>query len=75
MPIRQVIGKLKADQIHEMVMATAPEIRKGDKAYPGHFQRALTSLKNDLTDDELEEMESIRVEWQSAGPPIDVRLK
>lgn len=58
-----------------MVVADVPEMHKGNKAYPGHFQKALTALMKNLTDDELEEMEKIRVEWQTAGPPIDVRLK
>jgi hypothetical protein len=75
LPLRRVIGKLKADEIHEMVVANAPEIQKGEKGYPGQFQKALTSFVETLTAEELDEMEKIREEWQSAGPPVDVRLK
>jgi hypothetical protein len=52
-----------------------PDIEKEDKTYPGHFQKALTSLMKDLTDEKLEDMEVIQAEWQETGPPIDVRLK
>jgi signal recognition particle subunit SEC65 len=74
-PLRRVVGKLKANEVYEMVKASDPDMEKGDKAYPGHFQKALTSLIKDLSPEELEEMEAIRGEWQSNGPPIDVRLK
>jgi len=30
---------------------------------------------NELTDEELEEMEITQAEWQKSGPPIDVQLK
>jgi hypothetical protein len=56
-------------------MAMDGGIQKGDKAYPGLFQKAVTEHIKGLSDDELEEMEATRDEWQSSGPPIDVRLK
>lgn len=74
-PLRRVVGKLKADKLQEMVETLNPDMEKGDKAYPGYFQKALTSLMNDLSPEELQEMETTRAEWQEAGPPIDVRLK
>jgi hypothetical protein len=60
--VRRVVGKLKADEIHEMVLAEAPEIEKGAKDYPGHFQKALTELMKGLTAEELKDMEEIRDE-------------
>jgi hypothetical protein len=74
-PVRRVIGKLKADEIDELVATVAPDVQKGDKQYPGHFQKALTDLKNSMSAEEMEEMEKIRDEWQNVGPPIDIRLK
>lgn len=74
-PLRRVIGKLKADELQEMVKKLNPDMEKGDKAYPGHFQKALTIMMKDMSSEELEEMEATRAEWQEAGPPIDVRLK
>lgn len=74
-PLRRVVGKLRADQIHEMVTAMDPDVKKGHQAYPGCFQKALTSLMKELMEDEMEEMETVCSEWQVSGPPIDVRLK
>ena len=73
--IRRVIGKLKADEIHEMITAAAPDIEKGDKSYPGHFQKSSTALIKNLSMEEMEEVEGIHDKWQSDGPPLDVRLK
>jgi hypothetical protein len=56
-------------------MAMDGGIQKGDKTYPGLYQKAVTEHIKGLSDDELEEMEATRDEWQSSGPPIDVRLK
>ena len=58
-----------------MVMSAAPDVEKGNKAYPGHFQRCLTALMKTLTAGELEEVERTQEKWQNDGPPIDVRLK
>lgn len=74
-PLRRVVAKLKADELQEMVKTLNPDMEKRDKAYPGLFQKALTSLMKDMGSEELEEMETTRTEWQAAGPPIDVRLK
>src|SRR5258705_3211453 len=74
-PLRRVIGKMRMEEIHNRVKAMNPDIEKSDKGYPGHFQKALTPLMQELTDEELEEMEATRVEWQKSGPPIDVQLK
>jgi signal recognition particle subunit SEC65 len=74
-PLRRVVGKLKAEELSLLVKTMAPDIEKGDKRYPGHFQKALTRIMEDLTDEEMEEMEAVRDEWQATGPPIDVRLK
>ncbi len=74
-PLRRVIGKMRAEEIHDRVKAMNPDVEKGDKGYPGHFQKALTAIMEELTDEELEEMEATRAEWQKSGPPIDVQLK
>lgn len=64
-----------SDKVHDKVVAAHPELEKGDKEYPGKFQKALTTLMKELTAEEMAEMEKTREEWQGAGPPIDVRLK
>jgi hypothetical protein len=74
-PVRRVIGKLRSAAIHDIVAAKDPDVPRGAKSYPGLFQHALTEYMADLSAEELEEMEQTRQEWQSSGPPIDVRLK
>jgi len=74
-PLRRVVAKLKADELQEMVKTLNPDMERGDKAYPGYFQKALTAMMKDMSSEELEEMETTRAEWQEAGPPIDVRLR
>ena len=58
-----------------MVVVAHPELEKGNKEYPGQFQKAVTAHMKELTAEELAEMEKTKEEWQAAGPPIDVRLK
>jgi hypothetical protein len=74
-PLRRVIGKLRSAAIHDIVAEKNPDVPRGDKSFPGLFQHALTAYMADLSPEELEEMEQTRQEWQSSGPPIDVRLK
>ena len=58
-----------------MVKEMHPDVEKGHKAYPGCFQKALTVLMKDLTEEEMQEMETVCSEWKLSGPPMDVRLK
>ena len=73
--LRQVVAKLRADDIHSAILDQQPDVKKGDKDYPGLFQQSLTVCMKGLTEDELEEFEKTRKEWQEIGPPMDVRLK
>jgi hypothetical protein len=73
--VRHVVGKLKADHIDAMISADNPDVKKGDKSYPGLFQKAVSKYIKDLSDEEREEMEKVRDEWQASGPPIDVQLR
>jgi hypothetical protein len=74
-PLRRVIAKLRTDEIHTSVLADHPDIEKGDKSYPGCFQKAVTKYMSELGAEEREKMEKIRTEWQNSGPPLEVRLK
>lgn len=73
--IRRVVGKLKADHLHEKITEKSPGIKKGDKEYPGLFQKSLTEYMSGMDDEEIGEMEKVRTEWQELGPPMDVKLK
>lgn len=72
---RRVVGKLHADRVATLISENYPVLEKGNKAYPGMYQRALTKVMDGLTDEETEEVQRTREEWQQKGPPIDVRLK
>lgn len=74
-PLRRVVAKLKTDEIHKAVSADHPNIEKGDKNYPGCFQKSVTAYISNMNKVEKEEMERIRTEWQNKGPPLEVRLK
>ena len=74
-PLRRVIAKLRTDEIHQSVLADYLDIEKGDKIYPGCFQKSVTKYISELSSEETEEMEKIRTEWQNSGPPLEVRLK
>ena len=73
--LRQVVAKLRADDIHQKILVNNMDVQKGDKDYPGLFQQALTEWMKGLSDAEVEELETTRKEWQEIGPPMDVRLK
>jgi len=73
--IRRVVGKIRADQLHALTLEKAPNIKKGDKEYPGVFQKSLTEYMSGMNDEEKEEMERKRTEWQESGPPMDIRIK
>jgi signal recognition particle subunit SEC65 len=74
-PLRRVVGKVKASEIHRVVESENPDIEKGDKAYPGLFQKSLTRYMEGMEKSEEEELQKIRKEWQDSGPPVDVQLK
>ena len=65
--IQRVIGKLKGDQIERIISEQSPDLRKGDKSWPGAHQKAVTKI--------LAEMEKAREKWTTQGPPLDVRLR
>jgi len=73
--LRQVVAKLRTEEIHQLLVDKTPDVKKGDKDYPGLFQQALTLCMTGLTDDEVEDLEKTRKDWQNIGPPMDVRLR
>lgn len=69
------MGKVKAAEINDLITSKNPGLQKGDKAYPGIYQKALTEFVTHMTDEETQEMEELLEEWQAEGPPLEVRLK
>jgi hypothetical protein len=51
-PLRRVVAWMKAEEIHEMVNSDHPDVRKGDKEYPGLFQKAVSEYLQELPDNE-----------------------
>jgi hypothetical protein len=74
-PLRRVVGKIKASDIQRMVASKNPDIEKGDKSYPGLFQKALTRYMDGMDETEKDQLVKIRGEWQESGPPLDVQLR
>jgi len=74
-PLQRVIAKLQTDEIYKSVLADHPNIEKGDKSYPGCFQKSVTKYISELSLEERKEMEKIQTEWQNSGPPLEVWLK
>ena len=73
--LRRVIATLRADDIHDTVLSEHPDAKKGDKEYPGLFQKALTEYMESLDDEQKEEFEKTREEWQTKSHPREVQLK
>ena len=74
-PLHCVVGNLKVDDIHRMVLVQHPDVEKGNKSYPGLFQKAVTEYIGGLGEDEKAEFEKIKEEWQTRSPPREVQLK
>ena len=74
-PIQRVVAKLKAAEIHGVMMKEYPCVEKGSSEYPGLFQKAVSIYISTMDTPEKEEKEKIRTEWQNSGPPRDVQLR
>lgn len=74
-PLRRVVARMKAEEIHEILEAHHPDVQKGNKEYPGLFQKAVSEYLQEMPESEAAEMERIRSEWQEKGPPEDMQLR
>lgn len=68
--IRDVIKKLHP----ELINAEIPH-KSTDKEYIGSYQRAVTTVLGNLSEEDLEEAEKMREVWNQEGAPADVQLK
>lgn len=46
-----------------------------DKAYIGKYQRAVTTVIENMTESELEEAQRVADLWNEQGAPADIQLK
>jgi len=58
-PVRRVVGKLKAAEINDIIAARHPDLHKGDKQYPGIYQQTVTEFMANQSDEEKQEMQDI----------------
>lgn len=73
--MRRVVGKMRTEEIQDLITAQNPDIEKGDKRYPGLYQKALSDYMSHMSNDEKVEMQVVLEEWQAEGPPLDVQLR
>jgi hypothetical protein len=66
---------VKTAEIEAIITSKHPGHHKGDKAYPGVYQQAVTELMSQMSDEEMQRMQEQLVEWQTEGPPLEVRIK
>lgn len=74
-PLRRVVGKVKSAAIEAIITDKHPDLHKGDKTYPGIYQQAVTELMSQMSDEETTRMQELLAEWQTDGPPLDLRIK
>ena len=72
---RWVVGRIKQKEIDSLFAQTHPGIEKGDKSYPGLYQKCLSTYIKSMSEQEQEEMKELQVTWQEEGPPMDLWLK
>jgi hypothetical protein len=68
--IRDVINQ----KYRYLVEAEIPG-QPSDKGYIGCYQRALTTVYRNMSEDNLKEAEEILESWNNHGPPTEVQLK
>lgn len=73
--LRRVVGREKADELHQKVLEDDPHVQKGSKQYLGKFQRVLTSYMNSMSAECRGEMEEEKKKWEKEGPPPELRIK
>jgi hypothetical protein len=74
--IKQVytIRDVVKQHYRERVEAKIP-YKPTDKEYIGSYQRAVTTVVNNMSDEDVEEAEEIVELWNKRGAPAEVQLK
>lgn len=70
--VRRVVWIKKQDEIHESIRKLT-DARRGTPRYLGYYQSATTLVINEMSEDELEEIERTVEEWKTKGPPEPVQ--
>jgi hypothetical protein len=68
--IRDVIKQHYADRVGAQI-----PYKPNEKEYIGSYQRAVTTVLKNMTENDLEEAEKIVESWNAQGAPAEVQLK
>jgi len=68
--IRDVIKHKYVDLIKEQI-----PYKTNEKEYIGCYQRAVTTVQENMSKDDLKELEEIALRWSKEGVPEDVQRK
>lgn len=68
--IRDVIKNLYREEIDAQI-----PYKPTEKLYISFYQAAVTTIHNNMSNEELEEAESILESWNEEGVPQDIQLK
>ena len=73
--LRWVVGRVRAAEVERLIKSTHPNLEKGDKTYPGLYQKCLTVYMNGLDSEDKKALEGEMERWQREGPPMELRIK
>jgi hypothetical protein len=69
------VGRDRAAEVERLIKSTYPEVQRGDKAYPGCYQKCLTAYVNSLSKEDKVAFQEKRDKWQEQGPPMELRMR
>ena len=73
--LRWVVGRVRAAEVEQLIKSTHPNVEKGDRTYPGLYQKCLTTYMNGLDSEDRKSLEGQMERWQREGPPMELRTK
>jgi hypothetical protein len=68
--IRDVVKQHYSSRVDQEI-----PFKSTDKEYIGSYQRAVTTVLNEMTEEDLEEVEKVLDLWNKKGAPSDLQLK
>jgi len=74
-PLRNVVAHCRQEDVRSEVEKILPNAKPGSREYLSHYQRALTKLMEQLSNEEWDEYEILRKEWEDTSPPVEIQRK
>jgi hypothetical protein len=72
--LKSVVGFQRKADIQD-VCRELTDSNPGTKKYIGGYQKALSKVVNELTEEEQEEYRAMAKEWTKRSPPVEVQRK